>query len=59
LTADNRYQVEVKAGESQHSFSEDVMDTIGTYKITASYFTAEPDSEVVRTYTTFKFTAEE
>ncbi len=59
MTADNRYQIEVKAEEPQYGFSEDVIDTSGTYVITASYFTPEPDSEVARTYTTFKFTAEE
>jgi hypothetical protein len=36
MIADNTYQVEVEAGEPQYSFSEDVMDTSGTYLVTAS-----------------------
>jgi hypothetical protein len=59
VTADNTYQVEIEAGEPQYSFSEDVMDTSGTYLVTAGYFTPEPNRDVVRAETTFEFTAED
>ena len=48
VTAEKTYQVEIEAGEPQYSFSEDIMDTSGTYLVTASYTTPEPDMEVVR-----------
>jgi hypothetical protein len=59
VTADNTYQVEIEAGEPQYRFSEDVMDTSGTYLVTAGYFTPEPNRDVVRAETTFEFTAED
>jgi hypothetical protein len=59
VTADNRYQLEIESGEPQYSFSEDFIDTSGTYLVTAAYTTPEPDSDVVRAETTFQFTAEE
>lgn len=50
VTANNTYQLEIKAGEGQYSISPYAIDTTGTYIVTASY-------RVARAETTFEFTS--
>jgi plastocyanin len=50
VTANNTYQLEIKAGEGQYSISPYAIDTTGTYILTASY-------RVARAETTFEFTS--
>jgi plastocyanin len=51
VTANNTYQLEIEAGQSQFSISPYAIDTSGTYLVTASY-------RALRTETTFEFTSE-
>jgi plastocyanin len=50
VTANNTYQLEIKAGEGQYSISPYAIDTTGTFIVTASY-------RVARAETTFEFTS--
>ena len=51
ITANNTYQLEIEAGQPQFSISPYVIDTSGTYLVTASY-------RALRAETTFGFTSE-
>jgi plastocyanin len=51
VTANNTYQLEIEAGQPQFSISPYLIDTSGTYLVTASY-------RALRAETTFEFTSE-
>jgi len=51
--ADNTFRMTLTAGEPQYSFSEDVMELVGNYLVSASYLT--PDADVMNADATFRF----